>query len=144
MPYNDKTKEMEANMARDKNGLKRQSCMCCKRPLEPVKTQWAAGPVCYACFWAAKFYFECGYEGFDQIPVQPEFIKRLRELFEKNGYLYPDDLIEAFRVKAFRKASVMLRRWWSPKYHIEDELDLAEGTEVSLCKTDVVTQGKLL
>lgn len=129
-------------MARDKNGLKRQRCMTCGRPLEPVKHQWAAGPVCYACWWAAKFYYENGYNEYADIPV--EFANMLGDLFSKNGYLYPDDLIEAFRIKPFRKASTMLRRWWSPKFHVEDERDLAAGTEVSLNPQDTLSQGALL
>jgi hypothetical protein len=128
-------------MARDKNGLKKQTCMCCRRPLEPVKTQWASGPVCLSCYWAAKFYFECNYEGFDQIP--PEFASQIGDLFIKSGYLFPDDLIEAFRTKPFNKASTMLRRWWSPKYHVEEEIDKATGTEVSQNTKDVLSQGKL-
>ncbi|MEE9302279.1 MAG: hypothetical protein V3U84_00700 [Thiotrichaceae bacterium] len=112
--------------------LKRQVCITCKRVLEPVKTQWAAGPVCYPCFWAAKFYYENGYAEFQQIPS--DFANMLGNLFIKNGYLWPDDLIEAFRTESFKKASVMLRRWWSPKFFVEDELDLAEGTEYSLAK----------
>ena len=118
--------------------LRRQACMVCRRVLEPVKVQWAAGPVCYACFWAAKFYYENGYNEYADIPK--DFANMLGDLFRKTGYLYPDDLIEAFRTKPFRKASTMLRRWWSPKYHVEDELDLAEGTEVSQAKTDVIAQ----
>jgi len=125
-------------MPRDANGLKKQTCKTCRRPLEPVRHQWAAGPVCYACFWAAKFYYENGYNEYADIPK--EFADMLGDLFRKTGYLYPDDLIEAFRTKPFRKASVMLRRWWSPKYHVEDELDLAEGTEVSLSNNDVLSQ----
>ena len=122
--------------------LKRQVCMTCRRVLMPVKTQWAAGPVCYPCFWAAKFYYENGYAEFNQIPS--DFTNMLGDLFTKGGYLYPDDLIEAFRTKPFKKASVMLRRWWSPKFFVEDEIDLAEGTEYSLAKTDVISQGKLI
>ena len=128
-------------MGREKP-LKRQICITCRRVLEPVKTQWAAGPVCYPCFWAAKFYYENGYAEFKDIPS--DFANMLGELFRKNGYLWPDDLIEAFRTKPFKKASVMLRRWWSPKFFMEDELDLAEGTEVSLAATDVISQGVLL
>jgi len=122
--------------------LKRQVCISCGRVLEPVETQWAAGPVCYPCYWAAKFYYENGYAEFKQIPS--DFANRLSNLFAKNGYLWPDDLIEAFRTKPFKKASTMLRRWWSPKFFVEDEIDLAEGTEYSLAKTDVMSQGKLL
>lgn len=122
--------------------LKRQVCICCQRELEPVKTQWAAGPVCYSCFWAAKFYYESGYSEFGQIP--PDFASVLGDLFIKNGYCWPDDLIEAFKIKSFKKASTMLRRWWSPKFFVEDEIDLAEGTECSLAKTDTLSQGKLL
>ncbi len=129
-------------MVRDKNGLKRQRCMCCKRTLEPVKVQWAAGPVCYPCFWAAKFYFENGYNEYADIPQ--EFANMLGDLFRKNGYLYPDDLIQEFKDKHFKSASVMLRRWWSPKYHVEDELDLAAGTEVSLNPKDELAQGRLI
>ena len=117
--------------------LKKQSCMCCRRTLEPVKIQWAAGPVCLPCYWAAKFYFENGYEDFSQIP--PEFAQMLGGLFSKQGYLYPDSLIEAFTVKAFKKASVMRLRWWNPKYHVDEEQDLAEGTEVS----QIHSQGNL-
>jgi hypothetical protein len=116
--------------------------MCCKRVLEPVKVQWAAGPVCYPCYWAAKFYYESGYNEFADIPK--DFATMLgNDLFRKNGYLYPDDLIEAFKTKPFRSASVMLRRWWSPKFHVEDELDLAAGTEVSLNPEDELAQGRL-
>jgi len=127
---------------KDKGGLKKQRCMACGRTLEPVKVQWAAGPVCYACWWAAKFYYENGWNGYDDIPQ--EFATMLGGLFRKNGYLYPDDLIEAFKTKPFRKASTMMRRWWSPKFHIEDELDLAAGYEVSLNPDDMLAQGTLL
>lgn len=129
-------------MAKDKNGLKMQRCMCCGLTLEPVKHQWAAGPVCYACWWAAKFYYESGYDSFADIPT--EFVNMLADHFRKNGYLYPDDLIEAFQTKSFRKASTMLRRWWSPKFHVEDEIDLAVGTEVSLNPQDELVQAHLL
>ncbi len=121
---------------------KNPKCMTCRRPLEPTPVQWAAGPVCYACFWGAKLYYENGYAEFEQIPK--DFANMLGDLFRKTGYLYPDDLIEAFRTKPFKKASVMLRRWWSPKFFVEDELDLAEGTEVSLAEMDIPTQGKLI
>lgn len=116
--------------------------MTCRRLLEPVKHQWAAGPVCYPCWWAAKFYYENGYNSFADIPS--EFANMLTDHFSKNGYLYPDDLIGAFQTKPFRKASTMLRRWWSPKFHVEDELDSAAGTEVSLSPQDELKQGALL
>lgn len=127
---------------RDKNGLKKQRCMTCGRPLEPVQHQWAAGPVCYACWWAAKFYYENGYNSFADIPT--EFANVLADHFRKNGYLYPDDLIQAFATKPFRKASTMLRRWWFPKFHMENEIDLAAGTEVSLNPQDALSQARLL
>ncbi len=103
--------------------------------------QWAAGPVCYPCFWGAKLYYENGYAEFAQIPK--DFANILGDLFRKCGYLWPDDLIEAFTTKPFHKASTMLQRWWSPKYFVEDEKDLAEGTEVSQSKADIMSQGIL-
>jgi len=120
---------------------KNPKCMCCKRPLEPTPVQWASGPVCYPCYWAAKFYYESGYAEFADIPA--DFARELGGFFQKTGYLWPDDLIQAFKTKPFRKASTMLLRWWSPKFHVEDELDLAEGTEASLALNDVLSQGKL-
>jgi len=129
-------------MSRDKNGLLSQKCITCGRPLQPVKHQWAAGPVCYACWWAAKFYYESGYDSYSDIPI--EFRNMLASHFYNNGYLYPDDLIRAFELKAFKKASTMMRRWWSPKFHVEDESDLAAGTEVSLNPQDAMSQAILL
>jgi len=120
---------------------KRTRCPCCKRVLEPRTPGMAAGPVCYPCYWGAKLYYESGYAEFADIPH--DFANGLGDLFRKVGYLWPDDLIEAFKTKPFRKASTMMRRWWSPKFFVEDELDLAEGTEVSLAKTDIMSQGKL-
>jgi len=129
-------------MSRDKNGLLSQKCITCGRPLQPVKHQWAAGPVCYACWWAAKFFYEAGYNNFSDIPN--EMVNMMADHFRKNGYTYPDDLSRAFETKLFRKASTMMRRWWSPKYHVEDENDLAAGTEVSLNPEDVISQARLL
>ena len=122
--------------------MKRQRCMTCKRPLEPVSVQWAAGPVCYPCYWGAKFYYENGYREYTEIPA--DFANMLGDLFRKRGYLYPDDLIEVFKTKPFRKASTMLRRWWSPKFFVEDESDLAAGTEVSQNPQDQLMQGTVL
>ncbi len=104
---------------------RKSKCLTCGRPLEPLGPGLAAGPICYPCFWAAKLYYENGYNEFADIPK--DFANGLGDLFRKVGYLWPDDLIQEFKDKHFRKFSMMLRRWWSPKFHVEDELDLAEG-----------------
>lgn len=96
-----------------KKGFKPQKCFCCGRVLEPVETQWAAGPVCYPCYWAAKFIYESGYQEFADVPV--EFANLISEFFVRGGYRWPDDLIQAFKDRPFAKANVELRRWWSPK-----------------------------
>lgn len=95
--------------------LKRQVCIACRRVLEPVKIQWAAGPVCYPCYWAAKFYYENGYQEFASIPT--DFAHMLGDLFTQSGYLWPDDLIQEFKDKHFKRMDVEMRRWWSPKYN---------------------------
>jgi hypothetical protein len=92
-------------------GLKRQRCMACKRVLEPVKIQWAAGPVCYACYWAAKLFYENHITDLSQLPQ--DFLNALGEMFRKNGYLWPDDLIQAMKDRHYEKANIDLRRWWS-------------------------------
>lgn len=96
-------------------------CITCRRVLEPVETQWAAGPVCYPCYWGAKLYYENGYTKLEDIPT--DFAIMLGTLFTTRGYRWPDDLIEVFRTKPFKKASTILRRWWSPKFFTEDEVE---------------------
>lgn len=100
---------------------KRKSCIACKRPLD-IKTVWAARPVCYPCYWAAKLYYEHGVRTIhDLIPLQAEM---LRIHFSGGGYSYPSDLIEALEKRPFESKNTDLQRWWSPdmaKQHSKDE-----------------------
>lgn len=80
---------------------------------------WAAGPVCYPCFWGARLYHENGISRIEDIP-QP-FDDVLRQMFEKYNYLWPDDLIKAWETKAFDKCDTTLKRWWSPKGGLGDK-----------------------
>ena len=92
---------------------KRDKCIVCRRPLEPLKAGSASGPVCYPCFWGAKLLYEQGIETVDQIP--PQLAPLIADMFRKCGYLWPDDLIKALEDKPFTKKDTEMERWWSPR-----------------------------
>ncbi|MDD5510460.1 MAG: hypothetical protein PHI12_06605 [Dehalococcoidales bacterium] len=85
-------------------------CIACGRPVE--WENWAAGPVCYPCYWGAKLLYESGIDKVADIP--PALVPMLESLFLKGGYNWPTDLTWALINRPFDKADTMLRRWWSP------------------------------
>ena len=87
-------------------------CIACKRLLE--WEAWAAGPVCYPCFFGAKMLYENGIEKVEDIP--PALQTQLEMIFKKNGYSWPTDLTWALINRHFDRCDTELRRWWSPKY----------------------------
>lgn len=83
---------------------------------------WAAGPVCYPCYWAAKLLYEQGIEKVTDIPSA--LAPPLEAMFRNNGYNFPTDLTWALINRHFDKCNTVLRRWWSPTKEQEknDEL----------------------
>jgi hypothetical protein len=95
-----------------------QKCIACGLLVE--YTSWAAGPVCYPCYWGAKLEYSLNpITNIDQMPV--EFQNMLRSMFEKGGYSFPFDLIESWKQKPYLKCNTMLRRWWSPTKEQEEQ-----------------------
>ncbi len=100
-----------------------QQCIACGLKVE--YTNWAAGPVCYPCYFGAKLEYENGITNIEQIPVELRNV--MKDLFEKNGYDFPFDLIESWKQKHYRKCNTMLRRWWSPNKKQEAQDDKEAG-----------------
>jgi len=92
-------------------------CLSCGRMVE--WENWASGPVCYPCYWAAKLFHEHGIERIEDIPLASR--EMLSQLFKKGGYLWPDDLITAWQKKTFEKCDTNLLRWWSPRGSLGDK-----------------------
>ncbi len=94
-----------------------QKCIACGRMVE--WENWAAGPVCYPCYWGAKIEYGNGVTNIGQIPI--ELQKMLRAMFERGGYSFPFDLTESWKQKHYLKCNTMLRRWWSPTKEQEEQ-----------------------
>ncbi len=92
-------------------------CIACGRLVE--WKNWAAGPVCYPCYWGAKLYHENGIHRIEDLP--PPFDEMLSQMLEKGNYLWPDDLIKVLETKPFDKCDTSMRRWWSPKGGLGDK-----------------------
>jgi hypothetical protein len=102
-----------------------QKCIACGRMVE--WTNWAAGPVCYPCYYGAKLEYENGVTDVNQIPI--ELRTMLGDMFVKNGYNFPFDLIESWKQKHYMKCNTQLRRWWSPTKE-QDEQDEQEALKL--------------
>ena len=96
-------------VAKDKKRLGK--CIACKRLVE--WEAWAAGPVCYPCYWGAKLlYGTPPIEKVEDIP--PALVPQLEAIFKKGGYNWPTDLTWALINRHFDRCDTQLRRWWSP------------------------------
>ena len=95
-------------MAKEKRRL--GNCIACKRRVE--WEAWAAGPVCYPCYWGAKLVYENGIEKVEDIPAA--LVPPLETMFKKGGYNWPTDLNWALINRHFDKKDTELERWWSP------------------------------
>lgn len=85
-------------------------CIACGRRVE--WEAWAAGPVCYPCYWGAKLLYESGIEKVEDIP--PALVPQLEMIFMKGGYTWPSDLAWSLVHRHFDKKDTELARWWSP------------------------------
>lgn len=84
-------------------------CIACRRVVE--WEAWAAGPVCYPCYWGAKFLYENGINRVEDIPSA--LVPGLEIIFTKGGYNWPTDLTWSLINHYFDKCDTELRRWWS-------------------------------
>jgi len=103
-----------------------QKCISCGRMVEWER--WAAGPVCYPCYWGAKLEFSLKpITSIDQMPIESQ--NMLSDMFVKNGYNFPYDLIESWKQKYYLKCNTQMRRWWSPTKE-QDEQDEQEALKL--------------
>ena len=91
-------------------------CLACGRKVE--WEAWAAGPVCYPCFWGARLFYENGINKVDLIP--PELRPQLEAIFLKGGYQWPTELTWSFINRHFDKCNTELLRWWRPDKETEE------------------------
>jgi hypothetical protein len=101
-----------------KSMTKTGKCISCGRIVE--WEAWAAGPVCYPCYFGAKLVYESGIERVQDIP--PALVPQLEMMFIKGGYSWPSDLTWALINRPFEKCNTELRRWWSPREKGESDV----------------------
>lgn len=90
-------------------------CIACGRKVE--WEAWAAGPVCYPCYWGAKLFYESGITKVEDIP--PALTLQMETIFLKGGYQWPTELTWSFINRHFDKCNTVLLRWWSPDKETE-------------------------
>lgn len=100
-------------MAKEKKRLGK--CLACGRLVE--WEAWAAGPVCYPCYWGARLFYENGIDNVQQIA--PALRPQLEAIFLKGGYQWPTDLTWSLINRPFDKCNTELRRWWRPDKETE-------------------------
>ena len=91
-------------------------CIACGRKVE--WEAWAAGPVCYPCYWGAKLVYESHTFTVEDIP--PALQPMLETFFKNGGYNWPSDLTWGLVNRHFDKCDNGLRRWWSARGGVGD------------------------